>query len=298
MKALLIRIAFLAIAGALATVPLPAFADGDQHADGDQKSDNRWHVDVTPYLWAPTINGSLQYDRASIRSGLLPQIPPGAPPLAPAVVPASGTLNVNVGPNDYFSKINSGALLNVSARRGTGLLFSDVIYLNLSSSRNTITSFTGPQGNVNLQVSAGTQSRLTGTVWTVAGGYVLAENQIATLYGFGGWRYVGLDSKLDWQFAGPFGVLDASGHADRSVNLGDLIVGVRGQVRLGRGHWFIPYYADIGEGASTTTWQAYGGIGYGHFAIVFRNVQYNMDGENLFPQLRFGGIAIAGTFRF
>jgi hypothetical protein len=297
MKALFVQIAFLAIAGVLATAPVPALADGDQTANQDQKADNRWHVDLTPYLWAPTVNGSVQYDRASIRSGILPGGPvsPGAPVLIP--VPTSGTLDLNIGPNSYFSKINSGALFTMSARRGTGLLFTDIIYLNLSSARNTITNFTGPLGNVNLQASAGTQSRLTGTLWTVGGGYVLAESKFATLYGFGGWRYAGVTSRLDWQFAGPLGILDRTGSAARSVSLDDALVGVRGQVHLSR-RLYIPYYADIGAGSSNTTWQAVGGIGYGNVAIVFRNLQYNMTGENAFPSLRLSGVAIAGTFRF
>lgn len=291
MKASRILIAFLAMAGVLAAAQIPALADEDQ------KADNRWHVDLTPYIWAPTITGSVQYDRASIRNGLLPggAVLPGGPIVVPP--PTSGTLNLNIGPNSYFSKLNSAAMFTLSARRGTGLLFTDLIYLNLTSAKNTITSFSGPFGNVNLQASAGTQSRLTGTVWTVAGGYALAQSKVANVYLFGGWRYAGVTSRLDWQFAGPFGILDRTGHAERNVSLNDAIAGVRGQVRLGP-RWFIPYYVDVGAGPSNSTWQGLGGLGYGHFAIVFRSMQYNMTGENLFPNIRFGGVALGGTFRF
>jgi hypothetical protein len=291
MKASFIQIAFLAIAGGLAAAQIPA------SADEDQKADDRWHVDLTPYVWAPTITGSVQYDRPSIRSGILPggAVLPGGPVFVPP--PTSGTLNLNVGPNSYFSKLNNAAMFTLSARRGTGLLFTDLIYLNLSSGKNTITSFTGPFGNVNLQASSGTQTRLTGTIWTVAGGYVLAQSKVGTLYGFGGWRYAGVTSKLDWQFAGPFGILDRAGHAERSVSLNDAIAGIRGQVRLG-GHWYIPYYVDVGAGNSNSTWQGIGGIAYGNVALVFRTMQYNMTGENVFPNIRFGGVALGGTFRF
>jgi hypothetical protein len=285
MKGSFILIAFLAIAGALAAAEIPATADEDQ------KADNRWHVDLTPYIWAPTINGSVQYDRASIRSGILPGGPVSVLP------PTSGTLNLNIVPSNFLSKINSAAMLTLSARRGTGLLFSDFIYLNLSSTEGRITSFTGPAGNVNLQASSGTGTRLTGTVWTVAGGYVLAQSKAVTLYGFGGWRYAGLSSKLDWQFAGPIGILDTTGHAERNVSLNDAIAGVRGQVRLG-GHWYIPYYVDAGAGPSNSTWQGVGGIAYGNVALVYRSMQYNMTGDSLFPSLRLSGIALAGTFRF
>jgi hypothetical protein len=285
MKASFIQIAFLAIAGALSAAAIPA------NADDDQKADNRWHVDVTPYIWAPTINGSVQFDRGSIRSGLLPGGPVSVLP------PTSGTLNVNIAPSSFLSKINSAAMLTLSARRGTGLLFTDFIYLNLSSTEGRIVSFTGPAGNVNLQASSGTGTRLTGTVLTLGGGYVLAQSKVVTLYGFGGWRNAGINSKLDWQFAGPIGILDRTGHAERGATLNDAIAGVRGQVRLG-GHWYIPYYGDIGAGPSNSTWQAVGGIAYGNVALVYRNLQYNTTPDGVFPGIRFSGIALAGTFRF
>jgi hypothetical protein len=290
MKASFVQICVLTMASVLAVVQAAAAADEEQ------KADDRWHVDLTPYIWVPSVNGSLQYDRASIRSGLLPSVPVIPAVGAPLGPPTSGTLNINVGPNSYLSKFNSGALFTVSARRGNGLLFSDFIYSNLSSTKNRIASFTGPFGNVNLQVSSGTGERVTGTIWTVGGGYALAQSKIATAYLFGGWRNAGVNTRLDWQFAGPFGILDRTGHAERNVSLNAALVGLRGQVRLG-GHWYIPYYVDIGTGPSNSTWQGVGGIAYGNVALVFRNLQYNMPGDNLIQSLRFGGVALAGTFR-
>ena len=58
----------------------------------------------------------------------------------------------------------------------------------------------------------------------------------------------------------------------------DGIVGVRGQVRFAGGHWFVPYYADVGAGTSNWTWQALLGLGYrfdwGAVTLAWRALGY------------------------
>jgi hypothetical protein len=275
---------------------LPVLADGD-----DSKKDTRWHVDVTPYIWAPSINGTAQWDRGSIRNGsLLPGRLPGEPlqPVIPAqpVLPTSGTLPVSLGPSSYLAHLNSAAMLTISAHNGSALLFTDIIYLNFSTNRTSIQTFTGPRSDVTVQTSSGASVRLTGAVWTVGGGYTLFRSGATNVDGFGGFRWVYPTATLDWTFAGPIGILNTSGHAQRGEWIADTIVGLRGKVGLGK-HLYFPYYADIGTGAFSSTWQGVGGIGYGNFALLFRYLQYNMSGQHLFPSLRLGGLTLAGTFR-
>jgi len=42
----------------------------------------------------------------------------------------------------------------------------------------------------------------------------------------------------------------------------DGILGVTGQVWLGDGRWYMPYYMDVDTGSSNRTWQALLGLGY------------------------------------
>ena len=81
------------------------------------------------------------------------------------------------------------------------------------------------------------------------------------------------------------------------------MIGIRGVVNLGDGgRWFLPYYVDVGAGNSNTTWQAYAGVGYrfgwGDLLLVYRNLEYHADDDELLERLRMGGPAIAATFRW
>jgi hypothetical protein len=69
-----------------------------------------------------------------------------------------------------------------------------------------------------------------------------------------GFRYVGLDTELKWDLRGSRDFLDSSGRATQNRTEWDGIVGVKGQVRFGDGHWFMPYFADIGTGSSNWAW--------------------------------------------
>ncbi|HTJ25084.1 MAG TPA: hypothetical protein VMA36_02870 [Candidatus Limnocylindria bacterium] len=297
MKIFPLAVALAASAILFAGAPLAATA-GDASGDNgngtektERSAENHWRVDLIPYLWAPTLNGTLNYDFPSIRHGIRPGI------IAP-IVERSGSLNVNVGPSSYLTHLNSAAMMEVVAQRGTGVLFTDVIYLNLSSSQTSIRNFSGPNGNIDLQTSTGASVHLSGTVWTIGGGYAILRGKWGTLQGFGGYRSAAIRTSLGWQFSGPFGILDTTGDAQRDVTLSDALAGVRGDVRLTR-RLYIPYYFDIGAGNANSTWQGIGGFGYRFptwsLLLVFRNLQYNTTPTNVIPNLRMGGIALGAN---
>ena len=83
-----------------------------------QSGSDEWPFQLTPYLWLPTIDGTLNY---------LP--PPGG----------SGAPVVSVGPTDWLKLINAGLLLNGSARKDCFSVFTDVVDLSLQDF-----SFCGP----------------------------------------------------------------------------------------------------------------------------------------------------------
>jgi hypothetical protein len=94
--------------------------------------------------------------------------------------------------------------------------------------------------------------------------------------------------------------LDTAGKSSRNLTEWDGIVGVKGQLRFGDSHWFVPYYADIGTGSSNWTWQALLGLGYGFgwgdVTLSIRSLSYDFNDNDM--DLRMTGPALGVSFRW
>ncbi len=93
------------------------------------------------------------------------------------------------------------------------------------------------------------------------------------------------------------------GRTSDKIDKWDGIIGARGAVRLGGDDkWYLPYYVDIGAGSGNWTWQGYVGVGYkwggGGFLLAYRNLSYNMNGDQLIESLRLAGPALGFTLRW
>ena len=95
------------------------------HGGVARASGGEWDFSITPYLWVPDIGGTLAFD-----------IPEGS----------VGSPDVEVGPNDYLESLDFAIMLMGEARRGKWSAFTDLIYLDFSSEKNTVKSvnFAGP----------------------------------------------------------------------------------------------------------------------------------------------------------
>jgi hypothetical protein len=243
--------------------------------------DGRWHFSLTPYVWVPSIDGTLNFNT-----------PPGA----------SGQPQVSITPINFLEYLNVPVMLAGEARKGNWSLFTDIVYVDFSGEKAVVKSVSGPLGLVQVPIDAGSQVGLRGTVWTLGGSYTAIRGPSATLDVLGGFRYLSVTASLDWQFSGGIGLLPASGSFSQSEHLWTAIVGVKGKVKLGTGNWFVPYYLDVGTASSTQTWQAVAGIGYaltwGDVLLVYRHLQYDGGDDKLIGQLRLGGPALGVSFRF
>jgi len=116
-----------------------------------------------------------------------------------------------------------------------------------------------------------------------------------------GFRYVGIDTELKLDIIGSDGVVDTSSRSSRDLTEWDGIVGVKGQIRLGDGRWYMPYYLDVGTGSSNWTWQALLGVGYafdwGDVNLSIRSLSYDFDSERD-ADLRMTGPTLGATFRW
>ena len=130
------------IAGAIAVIAValtvPAAAEAQNASDG-------WRFALTPYLWLPSISGTLKFKN-----------PPGG----------AGSVNVDfdIGVDDYISDLNFALMLTGEARKDRWSLATDVIYVDLSGDSSSVRSvnfggtFKGfgrvfPSINVNVSVT-------------------------------------------------------------------------------------------------------------------------------------------------
>jgi hypothetical protein len=203
-------------------------------------------------------------------------------------------------------------LISGEARKGRWSILGDFIYLDFNNERGRVKNVdfgAGRGGRIPVAASANldTESDLTGWLFSLAGAYRVAEEPRGWVDVFGGLRYFGVKSSVDWSLAADVSVGGAgasfarSGHTSHRQDLYDGIVGVRGEARLGASRWFVPASLDIGAGSSDFTWQASVGLGYrfgwGDLLLSYRHLEYDADGK-LLDNFRFSGPAFAASFRF
>ena len=266
----------------MAAVVFPVAAQAQSAAPADE-----WKFSITPYLWLPNINGTLNYD-----------IPPGA----------GGSPNVEVGPNDYLQALQAVLLLSGEVRKDRWSVFADLVYLAFSDQTSSVKTIDFGGSLVGSSANLNTSSSLKGGIGTLGAGYAVLTGRRATLEVFGGLRYFELSSSTDWQLSvevtGPSGVqtFPGSGEISQKLALWDGIVGVKGRVPFGSSHWSIPYYLDAGGGSSNLTYQWMIGVaysfGWGDVTLAYRDLFYDQKDDEFIQDMRFSGPALAATFRF
>jgi opacity protein-like surface antigen len=270
-------------AGLVLVAPLQASA---------QIPSERWTFSVMPYFWLPSVDGELNYGRPSA---------------------GGASANVSVDADTLLDNLDFAFMVAGEARKGRWLIGTDVIYLDFSKADSAVRSvdFNPGSGPVNVSTTAldaGTQSELTGWVWSLVGGYAVVQAPKASLDLIGGLRYLDLEAKTDWQLsaavAGPSGTTTfaPTGSVEKSEDVWAAIVGARGRARLGDSAWFVNYYLDAGGDSSTFTWQGIAGLGYafrwGEVVLDYRYLYFNQSGDGLIDDMSFGGFALGARFSF
>ncbi len=254
----------------------------------DQAYDGKLHVTLAPYAWLPTVKTNLQYTIPT-----LPHRPGG-------IVQS----NVQVGPSDYASKINSAAMFAFDARMGAATFFGDYIYSNVSTNATVVSSITGPLGHVSIPVTFTTNARLADSIWELAAGFSIAHGHDADLNAFVGWRQFPTNLTLAYNATiGKRGIINPSGTVVSHQLANDVIFGLRGKAFFGDGRWFVPYYIDAGDGANNQTWEGYTGAGYAFnhgqtILLAYRSLNYyGFPAGSLVQKLTMGGPLLGYTFQ-
>jgi opacity protein-like surface antigen len=218
-----------------------------------------WKFSVMPYLWIPTVKATLNFDAKSVETK----------------------------PDSYLDNLDFAGMLSGTARKGRWVIGSDLMYLHVSDSQSKVRA-----GGL---LDTGGSIDLKGFVWTAAGGYSLILEPKANLDVIAGFRYFGLDTKVDTNI-----VFGRSVEKDANIWAG--IIGARGRFNFGESDWFANGYVDVGGGSSTFTWQGAAGVGYafkwGDVILDYRYLYYSQDDGKLIDNLSFGGLALGANFRF
>ena len=265
---------------AACAICLPAI---DAHA-GPPVPDGQWHFAITPYLWLPTINTRLTFN-----------LPPDQ----------GSTIDNQLGPQN----LDFALLLSGEARLDNWAIFGDFIYLDLSSSGSRVTSVGGRDDVISIprDRNVGTQSDLKGYTALLAGSYTVVRSEAALFDALIGVRLlhpqVAMDWSLDSSVAGTDFTLQRTGHVAASETLVDGVVGARGRAWFGDGgRWFVSYYADVGAGDSTLTWQAFAGLGYtwnwGEGLVGYRYLSSDQSSGKLVQDMSFKGPLVGASWRF
>jgi hypothetical protein len=268
----------------LAALPFHAFAENPAPPD-------KWTFGVQPYLWLPSINGSLSYS-----------VPPGS----------GGSANVDISSNSLLEALDFALMLEAEARKGKWAILTDFIYLDMGAQDSQVKSvnFSGPGGRVTLPVTVNgsASATLKGTLWELAGSYTVAHSEASSLDVLLGFRYFGIETTTDWNLSATITdnvsgkTFARTGSVKESDDLWDGIVGIRGRIGLGSGKWGIPYYLDVGTGSSTITWQGAAGIQYRwswiDLNLMYRYLYYDMESGKLLQNVSFNGPALGVNFRF
>jgi hypothetical protein len=244
---------------------------------------------VTPYFWFADIGASLRHEGAGgVRE-----------------------MDVEVGADDYFNKLEMAFPLALEARRGRWSILSDVLYMRVGTENSRVNSVEFNSGNrveIGASTNLGTNSTLEIGGWTLLSGYRWRESEKGFFEPTFGLRYLSVQAKTDWMLTGavsgpgPGQTFEQAGSVKESEEYWDILVGCRGQARIGKGRFSVPYAIDLGTGESDFTWQAMAGLAYafnwGDISATYRHLEYHVSGASLVDDLRFSGPSLGVSFKF
>jgi hypothetical protein len=241
----------------------------------------KWEFGAAIYAYLPTISGKSTF---------------------PAT---GGGSSVSVDADTILENLKMTFMGSFEASNGTWGGYTDLVYMDVGDSKsNTQALSIGPRG-IPAGTSANLDYDLKGWVWTVAGTYRVVADRDFKVDLLAGARALDLRQKLRWALAGnigPVALPDRAGTRELDEQNWDAVVGVKGRAAFGDGHWFVPYYLDLGAGESRFTWQAMAGIGYsfgwGDVVAAWRYIDYQMKSGKPVEDINFSGPGVAAVFRW
>jgi hypothetical protein len=251
------------------------------HARADSTAGD-WQWDATVYLWLPSLGGETSF-------------PPGG-----------GGPSIDVSADAILDSLNFAFMGTLGGRKGPWGVATDLIYLDLGSTKKGTRDFGVGQVGLPASVDADFKLDITGWLWTLTGSYALVQRDHVSMDVLAGARMLDLEQDLRWQLNGDISTLPLPGRSGTSraeATQWDAIVGVKGRATFGaEDNWYVPYYLDLGTGDSDLTWQGMLGLGYSFDSVdvtgVWRYLDYDLGDNTPITSIDFNGPALGVTFRF
>jgi opacity protein-like surface antigen len=192
---------------------------------------------------------------------------------------------VSVSSSSVLQALDFGAMGTLEARKGAwgGLL--DVQYVKLGVGNQLAGGLLG-----------GYNVKFEQTIATLAGFYRVVEAPVAVDV-LGGVRYVGARTNVDIAPS----LRGLGGQIEESASATDALLGVRAILPVGD-KWSLLGHLDVGEGGSTSSWQAIAGASYQYSPTTslkfgYRYLDYKRD-HALLNKAAMGGFYFGAGFKF
>lgn len=196
--------------------------------------------------------------------------------------------DIDVSFSDILDSLDFALMGGLEARKSKLSLVADFLHLNLGQNGGASLPVSGVPVNTNLDIK--------GNVVNLLAGYNLSNTPKALTDVFVGARYLDLDTTITASLPGRPG----SSFSD-SGSVWDGVVGIRGELNLNES-WYIPYYVDVGTGASDLTWQALAGIGYKltrwDLTLAYRHIEWEFESDRRINDINFSGPGFLAKFHF
>ena len=227
-----------------------------------------WRFEVTPYLWAPGIKGTIGLDDGRARSA-------------------------DFTTSNVLGALKSGGMIAAEAHKGNWGVMGDLVSATLQK-----TGAIPVEGGT---ATLGDKITLQQTLLTGAATYTVINNKDAYVDALLGVRAVYATATLNLNIAGTLDKASVS----KTTSTVDPIIGAKGRYRIADSTWYIPFYGDIGSGsgAANLTWQAMAGVGktFGSLidaSLTYRALYYDMKDGGVLQKTTMLGPQAAVTFKF
>ncbi|MGV0980754.1 MAG: hypothetical protein ACOYB0_00175 [Polynucleobacter sp.] len=237
--------------------PIPELADA-------------WRFEVTPYLWAPGIRGTLGLDSGLAKSA-------------------------DFTTSNVLGDLKSGGMIAAEAHYGKWGVMGDLVSATLQKTGSIpVATPYGPD-------TIGDKVTLQQTVLTGAATYTVVNSKDAYVDALLGVRAIYATATLSANLNNT----PLKETVSKTTSTVDPIIGAKGRYRIADSSWYIPFYGDIGSGGGTTnlTWQAMAGVGktFGSLidlSLTYRALYYDMKNGGVMQKTTMLGPQIAITFKF
>ncbi len=217
------------------------FAQSNSESSPIPRISDAWRFEVTPYLWLPGMNGTVNLNNDLAKSA-------------------------DFSSSNVLSNLKSGGMIAAEAHNGNRGISGDLISATLQNS-----------GSVSMLTSAGAariadKVTVQQTVLTGAVTYTVANTKDAYVDALLGVRAIDITATLNGNLDGT----SISKTVSNKTSTVDPIIGAKGRYRIADSSWYIPAYADIGSGSGTTnlTWQVMAGVGKSFGSLIDASLTY------------------------